>query len=804
MIFKKQSFFKSIVLLGVLVLMLSAISRGEETVPSLPTPVRQSTLTHETAGEPLPLTLRDAARDNWWFGVGIRHARWAPDSSCVFFHWTLNPGTDKNSRPGSWFRVDPAGTTVRQVPLSEVHLIPAPTVSWCQKGKRAAWINAGNLYLYDAEKKEPIRQVFNVKEWLGNPLMHPDGGTVQFMVGEDLFQYNINSGSTRQLTRKHKKKQAPKTKAARWFRQQQKELFKKLRAAEQRRETFYEHWRKVNFTNPQPIPVEGGAKLENIRLSPDRRYITFRLRKSHPGPPRKYMDYVTVSGYTEVKEDIPKVGESQDELRMGIVAFDPSRNPEEVDITWVDCKETEGKPAIIFGPYWSLEGDQVLVQIVSSLHKDRWISRLDIKTGKTTPIIHDHDDAWLGGPPPLPGGMEPGLFKWLPGGRFVFTSERTGWCHLYLAEKDGTVHPLTRGAWEVRRAQLNRERTQWLITASREHPCDDHLYTLPAAGGELVQLTTKPGRHIGILAPDGKRLAVIYSESIQLPDLFLRDTQPDTPGVRVTVSGTDNYYRHRWVRPGIVSFPHPDGKPVWAALFKPGNPGPNQAAILHIHGGGYRQFSHRGWSVYGYSLHIGLINYLVQQGYTVLDLDYRGSSGFGRDYRTDIYRSMGIKDVDSAAAAVDYLVDKHGIERSRLGLYGISYGGMFTLMALFRYPGIFAAGVANAAVSDCAHYSHPWMSRVLNLPYDDPEAYQTSSPIYHAAGLQDPLLIVHGLIDDNVHFQDAARLVQKLIELEKEFEVMFYPAERHVIAAESSRYDYYRRLTAFFQRHLGK
>jgi len=804
MFFKKQSFVKSIVLLGVLVLMLPAISRGEERVEEQPTPLRQSTLTHETAGEPLPLTLRDAARDNQWFGVGIRLARWAPDSSCLYFYWDLNPGTGKNLHPGAWFRVNPQGTEVRQVPLSELHLIPGPTISWCQKSKRAAWINAGNLYVYDAEKKEPIRQVFNVKDWLENASIHSDGGTVQFTVGEDLFQYNIDTGSTRQLTMKYKKKPVPKTKAAQWLKQQQKDLFKKINDDEERRDIFNRHWLKVNFTNPQPIPVEDGDKLENIRLSPDSRYITFRLRKSHPGPPRKYMDYVTASGYTEVKEDIPKVGESQDELRMGIVVFDPTRDPEEVDITWVDCKETEGKPAIIFGPYWSLEGDQVLVQIVSSLHKDHWISRLDIKTGKTTPIIHDHDDAWLGGPPPLPVDMEPGLLEWLPGGRFVFASERTGWCHLYLAEKDGSVHPLTKGAWEVRQAALNRERTQWLITASREHPCDDHLYTLPAAGGELVRLTTKPGKHTGFMAPDGKRLAVIYSESIQLPDLFLRDAQPDTPEVRVTVSGTDNYYRHRWVRPEVVSFPHPDGKPVWAALFKPETPGPHQSAILHIHGGGYRQFSHRGWSVYGYALHIGLINYLVQQGYTVLDLDYRGSSGFGRDYRTDIYRSMGIKDVDSAVAAVDYLVDKHGIDRSRIGLYGISYGGMFTLMALFRYPGIFAAGVANAAVSDCAHYSHPWMSRLLNLPYDDPEAYQTSSPINHAAGLQDPLLIVHGLIDDNVHFQDAARLVQKLIELEKDFEVMFYPAERHVIATESSRYDYYRRLTAFFQRHLEK
>jgi dipeptidyl aminopeptidase/acylaminoacyl peptidase len=201
-------------------------------------------------------------------------------------------------------------------------------------------------------------------------------------------------------------------------------------------------------------------------------------------------------------------------------------------------------------------------------------------------------------------------------------------------------------------------------------------------------------------------------------------------------------------------------------------------------------------------MHLGAINYLVQQGYTVLDFDYRGSAGFGRDYRADIYRSMGAKDIDGAVTAVEYLVKHHGIDPSRVGIYGISYGGFATLMALFRYPGVFAAGIANASVTDWAHYNHRWTSRVLNLPYEDGEAYKRSGPIYYAEGLADPLLIVHGLIDDNVHFQDAARLIQKLIELEKDFDVMIYPAERHTITTEASRYDYMKRLTEFFERNL--
>ena len=272
----------------------------------------------------------------------------------------------------------------------------------------------------------------------------------------------------------------------------------------------------------------------------------------------------------------------------------------------------------------------------------------------------------------------------------------------------------------------------------------------------------------------------------------------------MTVSGSSNYHEINLIKPEVVCFQHKDGKPVWAGLYKPAKQHPNRPALLHIHGGGYRQFSHEGWSVYGYAKHMSKINYFVQQGYTILDLDYRGSSGFGRDYHTDIYRSMGIKDVESGLAGTDYLIKEHNINPEKIGVYDISYGGFFTLMPLFKHPGFFAAGVANAAFSDWAHYCYLWTSRILNLPFDDPKAYEILSPINYAAGLEDPLLIVHGLIDDNVHFQDAARLTHKLIELEKPFEVMYYPKERHVIEIQASRLDFHKRLSDFFKKHLLK
>jgi dipeptidyl aminopeptidase/acylaminoacyl peptidase len=189
--------------------------------------------------------------------------------------------------------------------------------------------------------------------------------------------------------------------------------------------------------------------------------------------------------------------------------------------------------------------------------------------------------------------------------------------------------------------------------------------------------------------------------------------------------------------------------------------------------------------------------------YAVLDLDYRGSSGYGRDCRTAIYRNMGGKDIDSAVAAANWLTEKHGIDSRRIGIYGGSYGGFFTLMALFKHPGVFAAGAALYPVTDWAHYNHPYTSNILNQPFEDDEAFRRSSPIYFADGLKDRLLILHGIHDRNVHFQDSVRLAERLIELKKtgwEFAPM--PIEDHGWQNEWSRLDSYRRIFGLFEEVL--
>jgi dipeptidyl aminopeptidase/acylaminoacyl peptidase len=196
-------------------------------------------------------------------------------------------------------------------------------------------------------------------------------------------------------------------------------------------------------------------------------------------------------------------------------------------------------------------------------------------------------------------------------------------------------------------------------------------------------------------------------------------------------------------------------------------------------------------------------NLLTDLGYTVFDVDYRASEGYGRAYRTAIYRHMGGRDLQDFVDAKKFLVENHKIDPKRVGIYGGSYGGFITLMGLFTTPDEFACGAALRSVTDWAHYNHEYTSNILNYPETDPEAYRKSSPINFAQNLKNHLLILHGMVDDNVQFQDVVRLNQRLIELGKtNWEMAVYPIEQHSFTESYSWFDEYRRIFGLFEKEL--
>jgi len=324
-------------------------------------------------------------------------------------------------------------------------------------------------------------------------------------------------------------------------------------------------------------------------------------------------------------------------------------------------------------------------------------------------------------------------------------------------------------------------------------------------GGAMTRIDSLgEGEVTATRSPDDKAFIFRLSSPKELADIYLTSALGTKP-VRLTRSGSDAFYRIAWPASDFVTFNDDQGKPVWARVYKPAKPAATHPAVLEIHGAGYAQAVHKAFA--GSSAHGGAeyAKYLTDLGITYMVLDYRGSSGYGRDTRAAIYRDMGNRDVASAVAAIPFLRDRYKVNPDRVGLFGCSYGGFYTLMALFRHPGMFKGGVAQCSVTDWAHYNHWYTARILNgAPIDDTTAYKVSSPIQYAAGLQDKLILMHGLVDNNVEYQDAVRLVQRMMELGKDFDFVTYPIEAHGWVNAMSKKDSQRRMTKLWEEILLK
>ncbi len=453
------------------------------------------------------------------------------------------------------------------------------------------------------------------------------------------------------------------------------------------------------------------------------------------------------------------------------------------------------------GLQWSEDGRHAVLLGFSADNKDRWVLLLDPVTGKTKALAHLHDDAWIDGP----GAFTLG---WLPDNEHVyFESEQTGFAHLYTVSiNGGELVQLTAGQFEVSAVRLSQDKAKFYFSSSEGSPFERHLYAMPTTGGPRTRLTSMPGNNLVDISPDETMLADVRSYSNKPWELYLVANTPAGATVNaepkpVTTSPIPEFFTHNWIDPPIVSFKARDGATAYGRMYLPAHWQRGGPAVIFVHGAGYLQNVHRWWSQYyrEYMFH----HLLMERGFVVLDIDYRGSAGYGRDWRTGIYRHMGGKDLTDHVDAVNYLVKEHGVDPKRVGLYGGSYGGFITLMAMFTQPDVFAAGAALRPVTDWAHYNHGYTANILNLPQADPEAYKQSSPIYFANGLKGALLICHGMVDTNVNFQDTVRLVEKLIELRKEnWSVAPYPVEDHSFDREASWADEYKRILKLFTDNL--
>ena len=473
-------------------------------------------------------------------------------------------------------------------------------------------------------------------------------------------------------------------------------------------------------------------------------------------------------------------------------------------------------------PDLSDDGAQYVLPVRSEDNKDRWFVHLDPATGKVTVLDNLHDEAWVhevnlsaagggasfGGGGGAGGGAGAGG-QWLPDNKhFLFLAEKDGWMHLYSLDVSAgaPATQLTSGKWEITSASLSADRSKVFFTSTEVHPGERHFYSMAVTGGARTQITSMTGEHVVTVSPDEKSLAIVYSYSTKPPELYVMPMTPGAPAKQITTTPSEEWRSFKWIDPKVITYKARDGAMVYARLITPEMIGakrdPHHPAVVFVHGAGYLQNAHKYWPTSYYREYM-FNNLLASRGYVVLDPDYRASSGYGRDWRTGIYEHMGGKDLDDVVDGAKFIVSTEQVDPKRIGVYGGSYGGFLTLMAMFTTPDVFMAGAALRPVSDWSHYNNGYTAPILNLPQNDLDAYKRSSPIYFADGLKNHLLICHGMVDTNVFFQDTVRLVQRLIELRKEnWEVAPFPVEDHTFTEETSWASEYKRILSLFEEHL--
>ncbi|HSB17599.1 MAG TPA: S9 family peptidase [Bryobacteraceae bacterium] len=440
---------------------------------------------------------------------------------------------------------------------------------------------------------------------------------------------------------------------------------------------------------------------------------------------------------------------------------------------------------------WSPDSSQLLVRSVHPKVKQAHLLVIDAKTGKSVVLQEETDSKWVHWT----------SAAWSPDSRnVVFTSDREGWAQLYrIPATGGKPEQLTRGAWEAQDPQWAGENIYY--TSTEGGAAERHFYRIRPDGSGKQKLSRREGLNYGLVSEDGMHVAWLQANLSNPSDLYVDED-------RVTTSPLPEFANYRWPESRFFQYPsRRDGKSVAARLMLP--PGYRQddksgkrwPAVVYIHGSGYATSVLKEWGSYD-PYRFAFNTYLAQRGFVVLEPDYRGSSGYGRDWRTDVHLHMGGPDLDDVLGGLDYLRGLGDIDMKRIGIWGVSYGGFMTNMAMFLATDEFRAGVSWAGVNDWENYNAWYTSERLTTPEENPEAFRRSSPIHFSRLLKNPLLIVHGMVDDNVLFQDAVQLTEKLVQEGRPFWHIYYPQEDHAFVRDETLVDAYSRSAEWFERHL--
>ncbi len=702
----------------------------------------------------------------------FRDTVWSPDGKLLTY---LSDETDPGG-PQVW-AVD-ATSGQRRVLVDNQHLrnILLPPASrgqttglgrltpaqylWAPDGKALLFVSAQELFWYDLAAQTSRSLITAAKPARGgderdetdatidDAKISPDGRWASFLRAHDIWMVSVAGGAPRQITRG---------------------------GSEERRDG------ELDWVYPEELDISTA-----YCWSPDSAKIAFlQLDESHVG---KYPLVDELSPKGDVTEErYPVAGSPNPVARVGVVGATGG------EVRWIDTGADSS--ALLARVAWLRDSRRVAIERLNRPQNHLDLLFADAATGKSETVLAEQDKYWI--------NLSDDLHFLADGKRFLWSSERSGFRHLYLYDLSGKqLAQLTSGDWEVESLDgVDEQNGQVYFTSTQQSPIERQFYRVALSGGAPVQLTHERGTHTVHLAPGAAHFLDAYSNATKPPrqDLFRADGSAVAALAENRVAELAQYQ----LQPvDFFTVPGADGTPLDASLIKPPGFDPTRKypVIVYVYGGPQAQEVRDAWQGPDFLWH----QLMAQKGFVIFSLDNRGTSGRGHNFETPIYHHFGQAELADQLAGAAWLTKQIYVDRARIGIWGWSYGGYMTCLAMLRGGGVFKAGFAGAPVTDWRQYDTIYTERYMGLPRENPNGYRDSSPVNFASGLEGKLLIAHATGDDNVHFANTVELAESLVNAQKYAEYQIYAGRGHGISDGAARIHIFNRVTQFFLENLAK
>ncbi len=618
---------------------------------------------------------------------------------------------------------------------------------WAEDSRSILFPLAGDVYRFDLDDGQVLR-VTDTDAFETDVRTSPGGRYVSFIRDQDIYVVDLVQGGERRLT--------------------------------------HDGGGPIKNGMAEFVAQEEMGRLTGYWWSPDERHLAF-IQVDESPVDQVVRSEIYADRIATIEQRYPAAGRPNVTVKLGIIEVETQK------LRWLDI----GSEKDIYLPRVAWANSSQLSYQWQSRNQQRLDLRLlDLDGGRQKTLLTESHDTWV--------NLHDDLHFFSEGDCFIWSSEREGFRHLYLYSlRDGLVRPLTSGDWSVDELSgVDEDAGLVYFTGRYDTPLERHLYRVPLESSDTpTRITRREGMHAITMASDGATYLDRFSFLTQPPQVSLHEASGALLAeVEANAIDEDHPlypYHDDLITPVLGTLDSEDGPTLYWRLYRPANFDENKRypVVQYVYGGPGVQVVNTGWH--------GLFQqYLAQQGFVVFSIDNRGSNHRGKAFEDPIYKQMGHPEVADQVKGTEFLRSLDYVDPDRIAIYGHSYGGYMALMCLFQAGEYYRAGVSGAPVTDWGLYDTHYTERYMGTPERDAEAYEASSVFPYVDQLEDPLLLYHGMADDNVLFTNSTRLMSALQDSGKPFELMTYPGKKHSIRGKATRLHLYSMISDFFVRHL--